>query len=97
MFETWDYAVAVRNSSARPVTFISNTPTSLIRTGPDLRMCRTGDTASLLLLRSPRFATHFVRRQLNYSAVQSEASVFVNRFRYGYFESNFRPFLKRQP
>ena len=46
---------------------------------------------------------HFVRRQLDDPAVapdidrQSQASVFVNRFRHGYLASNFRPLVKRQP
>jgi hypothetical protein len=35
VFETWDQAMSGSGSSARPVTFISNTLASLTRTGPD--------------------------------------------------------------
>jgi len=49
-----------------------------------------------------RFA-HFIRRQLNDPAVapnidrHSQTSVFINRFRHGYLESDFRTLVKRQP
>jgi len=35
VFETWDQAVWGKSSSARPVSFISSTLMSLIRTDPD--------------------------------------------------------------